>query len=50
MDILACFDYLDNATLIKHGFDPGDKEVPLEEQTQPLELTPYELPKAEVID
>ena len=49
-DFLACFDYLDNAALIKHGFNPEDKEVPLEEQTQPLDLTPYELPKAEVID
>ena len=50
MDVLACFDYLDNATLIKQGLNPADKEVPLEKQTQPIELTPYELPKAEVID
>jgi hypothetical protein len=30
MDFLACFDYLDNSTLIKQGLDPANKEIPME--------------------
>lgn len=43
MDYLACFDYLDNATLIRNGFDPADKEVPLEQRDTPQGIQPYEL-------
>jgi hypothetical protein len=35
MDILACVNYLDNATLIKHGFDPREKEPPLRSTDEP---------------
>ena len=43
MDYLACFDYLDNATLIRNGFDPADKEVSLEERdTPPQDIQSYE--------
>jgi hypothetical protein len=50
-DILACFDYLPNATIIKHGLDPANKEIPLEFRNTTTFASPgYTLPTAPVIE